>query len=506
MKKFLCVLLSLLVFAIPASAATYTLPEKLQRQLDFGSGLKGSFTLTMANILTEEINGTELQLRGQKDQQTGDYVYSIYRDDPENEENLIGLTQVFGSGDKVWFRSELNGGKVYLLPQWNEFLSMFQPEISGNPSLLTVFLSYAQLDDETRKTVWEPALAPYREWIEQWLTGFAAAPLVKKQVDSESIMTLNWDIPAASVKKGILSLLEKALSDETLINLVKPLMTEEQASLYLNPNWMYFFEAALNNLDLPEKLAMSRTITAYGETIATSVELPFPENSLDIRNLTMTNENGKEIYVITTEKDVWTVSMKKNETTENASVIAGSLIKKDLTGKDGWAVSWNLNNTNTVSTDENAKNHENTTWHLSADTDASVLPDGEDPEAYRSFQSTEVELILHYSSKAAQTSPTTLEVSLSAKVFGTELKGEGTFKTASPWILTPFDTSEAMNLTAEGLPGLLSAFVMLTEEKEETVETKDSEYVPESNEAAVPDDTASETAAPPVLEDMRNLV
>ena len=47
MKKILSILLVLVLTTacIAASAAGYTLPEKMERQLTIGSGLKGAFTL-----------------------------------------------------------------------------------------------------------------------------------------------------------------------------------------------------------------------------------------------------------------------------------------------------------------------------------------------------------------------------------------------------------------------------------------------------------------------------
>ena len=47
MKKSFAVIFSLMLMFISfcASAATYTLPEKMGKQIEVGSGLKGSFTV-----------------------------------------------------------------------------------------------------------------------------------------------------------------------------------------------------------------------------------------------------------------------------------------------------------------------------------------------------------------------------------------------------------------------------------------------------------------------------
>ena len=45
----LCLLLALLPVASGLAATTFTLPEKMDKQLSIGSGLKGSFQLSAAS-------------------------------------------------------------------------------------------------------------------------------------------------------------------------------------------------------------------------------------------------------------------------------------------------------------------------------------------------------------------------------------------------------------------------------------------------------------------------
>ena len=83
MKKILSILL-VLVLAVAcsaASAAGYTLPEKMERQLQVGSGLKGSFVIhtnadARLSALGHSVRNAEFEVRGI--QSEGNKHYYIY--------------------------------------------------------------------------------------------------------------------------------------------------------------------------------------------------------------------------------------------------------------------------------------------------------------------------------------------------------------------------------------------------------------------------------------------
>ena len=72
MKRFWCLMvcLTLALTSVCALAAEeYTLPEKLQMQIEFGNGVKGAVMLTASGegALTQALsvlNGMEIQIRG----------------------------------------------------------------------------------------------------------------------------------------------------------------------------------------------------------------------------------------------------------------------------------------------------------------------------------------------------------------------------------------------------------------------------------------------------------
>ena len=106
MKKVLCLLLCLMLTAavLPASAVEYSLVEKLQRQIDFGNGLKGTLTLSFDGDaewlqLIAPLNGVTWQIRSIQDKNDPNVfqrqIYTL------NGEEQVGLTQLYGDGQNA---------------------------------------------------------------------------------------------------------------------------------------------------------------------------------------------------------------------------------------------------------------------------------------------------------------------------------------------------------------------------------------------------------------------
>ena len=110
MKRFWCLMVCLmlaLTSVCALAAEEYTLPEKLQMQIEFGNGVKGAVMLTASGegALTQALsvlNGTEIQIRGIS--LDGTYQTSFYALDGEKQ---VGLTQLYGDGENLYLRTEL---------------------------------------------------------------------------------------------------------------------------------------------------------------------------------------------------------------------------------------------------------------------------------------------------------------------------------------------------------------------------------------------------------------
>ena len=108
-KIFGIILTFVLVLSVFSTAlAAYTLPEKMERQLQVGSGLRGTLTVR-ANADAEQyplihsIQNAEFEIRGI--QYEGNQHYYIYQ--PGEGESLNALTEICMMDGKYYLRSDL---------------------------------------------------------------------------------------------------------------------------------------------------------------------------------------------------------------------------------------------------------------------------------------------------------------------------------------------------------------------------------------------------------------
>ena len=110
MKKGLAIVLSLWMMCLTTIgyAVTYTLPEKLGRQLAIGSGMKGSFVLNAEGdsetaAALRLFNQAEIQVRGMMSDK--DWHYYLYQTD--EAENQWARTDLYRKDGAVYMKSQL---------------------------------------------------------------------------------------------------------------------------------------------------------------------------------------------------------------------------------------------------------------------------------------------------------------------------------------------------------------------------------------------------------------
>ena len=127
MKRMLCCLLTAVLFVFftaSAFAAAYTLPYKMQRQLEVGSGLKGSFVIhsnasAEKEPLIHALSNVEFEIRGIRSE--NNIHYYIYQ--PGENEDRNNLTEFSILDNKYFLRSDFLAGKPYQLPDIDTFVN-----------------------------------------------------------------------------------------------------------------------------------------------------------------------------------------------------------------------------------------------------------------------------------------------------------------------------------------------------------------------------------------------
>ena len=456
MKKFICCLLCLSIMTVIASAAfaavSYTLPEKMEKQLSIGSGLKGSLTITAEGsdpllLSLEPFSGVEMQVRGIKSGED----WHVYLYQAGENESQKGLTELYGKDGMFYARSDMLPGQVFSMPSMIETVDRLIAKEGGNPPFVSMLLSFLSLNGETRDERWEPLAEQLIGMLEIWIADYAYTSELTEENAGTKRIELTYTIPTADLSREIVSLLAFLRTDSEAKTLLESIMTEEQKAFYLNEYLDYFFLDAMSALRYDYDVFMKRVVSPLGDEISSLIELPLDESRFGGYNtLTVSRENGVSgITLLGGEKNLRLVT-------------DGDLSLESLTSGKFWIMTWpdaepgnddsfissrvEIEKQSETHTDEDSRDHQNDHWTIRILRDTSRLPEEADPSIYSDSQPITFELSLNYTSKYSQSSPTTLDVEARLEKENLLLQVSGQFKTASPWVFSPFDTENARDV------------------------------------------------------------
>lgn len=304
MKRFLCILLCMLLAAPAAFAYDYT-PTQLFRQqfVTGGNGLRGTVEITASGVadwveLLLPFAGTKLQTRIIGEKQGSESAFVTDDDDwqvklwvKDAQGGQQALTCFFGSPEGILMQSALLPDTLLNLPvtgvnlpyqvvdgEWLRLFSAFDPmgvtEPTGsNATAWSALTSLFSMDEETWDADWAPVLAKYETLVDMWLAGYAAPTVVSNGKDGMTLRTA-YEIPVDDLKTEAKYIIGLMLSDSELLMLLFPHLTQEQRSLYINPAMRWFYEYCIDIAPLEGSLLFEREMSARGETLATSISLP----------------------------------------------------------------------------------------------------------------------------------------------------------------------------------------------------------------------------------------
>lgn len=502
LNRFLCLLLGMMLACSTALAATeYTLPEKMDMQIRSGSGVRGTVTLAVAGgsewlDLLLPFTGSKVEVRYiVKDDRFEGQIYAL-----DDQEQQRALTQVYGDASHMYFRSELLPGTVLSLPIGSDLMDMFLGGNDGNPTFYNVVQNLMDIPGENWEKDWTPVVERYESALEQWLTGFAAEPSISQSESGSSNMTLRYVIPSGALKAAMKDLMSQFLSDEELLALMRPLLSEAQQAVYLNPAIGYYYDAVIDALPLQGDLTMVRVLSAKGEMLSSSLVMPLPENPNGWTSLVC--EITDLDTSLTLQGPAQTITLVAQE---SASAREGTNTWNGIfryLPQEGTAISaaFSLSKKLSVSTDaDTGRRHETTEWSLTARRDLNHLSaDDASRENYADFEDIALTFSTHYSGREQLNNPTSLDLVLSAQLPALTLDMETSLRTTNLWEMSnlPTEGSESLlNLTPERLAELVSEFTRnaaLTM-MSLTAQPADLADVPEASDAP----SAEPTVVPP---------
>lgn len=503
-----------MISAESLAAVDYTLQEKMQKQLDSGSGLKGTLQLHGEGndpfiLSLQPFQDVELQFRGMRTGEQGHYYFYQAGDD----ESQKGLTEIFDDGSSLFFRSDFLPGEVIRFPALAALADAMLPSRGGNPSIASAAVRWIQTGKAQQEALLNPVLEILEKQLEVWLARYAEASEVKTTESGTSAVELSYSIPMDDFRQEIVSLMNILQNSAEGKALMDQIFSEEQKGLFENQNLGYYFLDALSALNNEYDINYTSTISTLGVQLSSSLELPLDESSMGFKSLLIEDKNGLISYTLRNDEQVITLLMGRDyDWSQIDSASAWVIMRPNPNGEETekglyHAIRLELQHSSEKTTDEESRDHERTVWKLTAERDVSRLPEGEDEKNYPEELPLSAELNLHYFSRYSQSSPTTLEYSLSIIREDFLISGNGQMKTSSPWVFSPFSTEGAREFTtfsaneltvkiAEFLAGASEQLTPAkTETAEENTEGTNQDQNPEENQNEAETGETESTAA-----------
>ena len=449
MKKLFSIVLTILMilsFLSSAFAAGYTLPEKMQRQLLVGSGLKGSFVVH-GNISEEifpflySIKNTEFEIRGISHE--GDLHYYIYQ--PGENESRNALTELYKNNNSFYFRSDLLDNAVYLLPDAEHIINLYLKSEGPNPSVFLDLMKILVFNSPTNANDTDTSML--EKQIENWITGFSPETTIQSGENGTPRLSQSFSIPVESMYNAATELVLLVSRNDPAMSYLRSILSDEQISLYFNPDLAYYYLEAMQNLDLTGEIVFMRTVSAMGEPLFTSLTLPLDASRTGFSSLTIQNDETRKSILITGPKRTFQLDMPTAfDKAENDYDHEFRLLRIDTddSSKRNLAIQIHLTRKHEEYDDsDESKAHESDHYTIQITRDTSWLPPEVDASLIPEMEPVEAEIDLRYSSKLQLSSPTTLEIGLSIVHGEYNFDLTGIVKTATPWEFSPFDISEA---------------------------------------------------------------
>jgi hypothetical protein len=446
-KRIICIIAGImLLLSGIANAATYTLPEKMQNQLAIGSGLKGSFTVTADGELSRTpflnaVCDATYDLRGMSSGH--DFHYYVFQ---ENNGSQTMIAELYKKDGQYYLRSDIVQGKILGLSGFSIFLDALFSQQGENPTISSAFLNYLALPEDVKEKQWKTEVSKYQNELEMWLHDFTAQADVVKQENGSSAFDFSYVIPIDEVKNKLLSMFAEFAADAELQTLMDSIMTAEQKEIYLNGTLLYFYEEAIQSLDIQSDIRLSKRVSALGDLINSKMILPLDPNITGFEKLTIESSDGYSIYQLEGKDKAFVIGLPSidllNEQEYEKSVWVASIDNTNPKETKNFSVRADIKKTFSQYNDEEDKSHQEEHYSAAIRQDTTWLPEAFKDGELAEWHDIEASLDLHYHSKYSQNSATTLEIKFDYKQNGSSLAIDGKVKTAAPWLFMPFEVTD----------------------------------------------------------------
>lgn len=420
--------------------------------MSIGSGLKGSFVITAEGDLTKEpflkaVKDAEFSVRGMVSEH--DLHYFIFQADAS--ENQTGKTELYRKDGVYYLRSDMVQGTILTFPSWDRYLDSLFPAHGGNPAFTSALIAYISQTEADRDSKWEPTWTRYERMLEMWLADFTMQADVVKRDDGTTALNFSYEIPGEAIRNRIISLFEAFGTDPELQAQLDTVMTPEQKAVYANGQLGYYYSDLLSKMDWSRSVKLNKQVSSLGEVYSSGLSLPLDRKLTGYSDLFVEDRNGMTAYTLRSDEAVLSYACPNAD--NKAGDFEGTYYFKRLSAgntKEGLEGNLSLKADVTKTTklydDEEERSHQEEQYHI-------VLESVEDEDTAAfglpAFDRAELDIGLHYYSKYAQNSATSLEVNAVWLQGANTLRAAGNFKTAAPWLFMPFEVTNPVLVSTE---------------------------------------------------------
>ncbi len=470
------ILLAVSPVLLNGALAESELLYKMQRQMDAGSGLKG--TVSVSGLPGLEGLTLDAQYVLQKVQSQALLLL-------KSGGGELAKVALYGQDGTLALDAGLSSGKLYSLKGGGESLlnRLVVGEAGGwQTPMYTALWNILHPEDGEDGAKLNEAAAPYLTKIDLWIQGFAESPVLEKDPAGVSVMKVAYRIPAAAFKAELKQLLVDLLTDKTLLPLLWAKMTPEQANLYLNPALQRFYFTAVDALPLQGEITMQRRVTTMGQLLETSLSLPLSGMAGGLKQLSLTSKAVVEgdllDCTIETEEGTLQVTALKPVAVQPDTLAYSGVIRYLPAEIPNWqvdattpqyagkalSVSYQAVYVTKLSTDADGRSNESYMLTIDLAPDWSHFDQEAAEEIKAQYVLTEPVKIsgsVLLASGQARNASTLLNAQVHFASGGTDWTLDGQFKTTPPWSFQTVDMAAAQKLesmTQEQLNALVTEF------------------------------------------------
>lgn len=504
MKRMMIRIISLgLMLMLCAGAAaqdaddiSYTMSEKLAKQLSAGSGFVGTLTLNATAAQGREndafttvkplvMDWTYIKLSG--DGETGVPEETRVTLSLDVSEYQQGSAEISVQDGLIYMQSSLLGDGWYLLGD------QLLQSVLGKIGSANVLPEAAQLVQQgglmsgttsffSNMAVYliggntagiSDALEQYTTKIDFWLEGYRDTVRMDTLDDGTSVMEIAYRLPPAAVKSQLKQLLIDLMNDETLLSDLQSLMPKTQSDQFLEPSLQPYYFYTVDELPLADDLIIRRVISLLGDTVELSVTMPLYDSQSGAMTLTYTRKQGGEdmpyenTLRIAGESGSAEIAYRTYETMTGTTVYQGTIVtdgaEVDGVKPQSVRAAFDLS-TQTVTT-KDLNGYETLNQSLKLSLAPVETPDAQEATQYAAVPKTDISLDASYASLSAKNAPTdvTMKLTLSGEDMAQEVTLEFQGTTTVNWTPEAFDKSQATavaNMTQEEQDALVSQAVV----------------------------------------------